>query len=868
MRICKLISIFILIVFGHVAQANHYSLPIDLHGDNDISLTALFDHDPTPGIMIFDGTTSSTTTYNGHAGTDFRTNYITGKEIYSAADGVVIDVGWQSASSTIGYGFRVYVYHPEYDQTTVYAHMASTTIVAVNDNVYRGDLIGLSGNTGYSTGPHLHFGIYDCEWCRDYSDQLDPFGWEPAYSDPWYVTNTYLWTTNPPSLYSTSTPPLATTTVSGNITTNTTWDSNTIYIVDGQLNVSANVTLTIPAGTIVKFYPTVGMGIWGTLDVQGTAANPVHLTSIKDDIGGDTNGDGNSTSPHRGDWGAVEVWLGGEVNFIHTKLSYTGWYFWETSVAVKNSGGEVYVENSEIKHGLKGAFENLNGSLHINNSIIEKFDESGLHVDGGEVLLEGSTVGYVNDFGFSLSGGELAVKNNNFINTYKGTALITNTDGFINENNSAGGEGKKGYFLEATPGGAVWKNDGIPFVISGNITIPANETLTIEPGVVVKGFKQYWPLNNASFTIEGKLIALGSSTNPIHFSSIHDDSVGGDTNDDADMYSPNSLDWEGILVEVGGEVEMDYVKISYAGEVIKNNGGDINITNSEITNSGCVVNYYGTMSIEDSIIENIQDCGVVLVSGDFFLDGVVFNNIEESPFFYANSGNFSIQNSIFNNSTNDYWWLGVLGGYDNEHFSFSFVDNIIANEEYAGVAVYGAGPNVWKDIGIPYIADFEIEIPTGKSVTIEPGVLVKAASGIKVAGELIVVGSSTNPVIFTSLFDDSIGGDTGGDGVSVPSVGDWSGIEVGGSGNLEIENAIVAYADNAVFQKNNSTATIKNSNLENNISGFINHSSNQGIATHNYWGAASGPYHSILNPVGIGTSVVGDVDFSSWLTSW
>jgi hypothetical protein len=76
----------------------------------------------------------------------------TGTEIMAAADGQVIQSGWNG-----GYGISVYLKHED-GSVTRYGHM-SETLVSVGDYVTQSSVIGLSGNTGDSTGPHVHFEI-------------------------------------------------------------------------------------------------------------------------------------------------------------------------------------------------------------------------------------------------------------------------------------------------------------------------------------------------------------------------------------------------------------------------------------------------------------------------------------------------------------------------------------------------------------------------------------------------------------------------------------------------------------------------------------------------------------------------------------
>jgi hypothetical protein len=95
---------------------------------------------------------------------------------------------------------------------------------------------------------------------------------------------------------------------SGTITKDTVWNPEVgPFIVSGLITIAEDVTLTINAGTIVKFTgASTGIAVKGVLDINGTVENPVILTSNRDDTaGGDTNGDGAATVPAANDWFGV-----------------------------------------------------------------------------------------------------------------------------------------------------------------------------------------------------------------------------------------------------------------------------------------------------------------------------------------------------------------------------------------------------------------------------------------------------------------------------------------------------------------------------------------------------------------------------------
>ena len=85
-----------------------------------------------------------------HKGTDFAAPH--GTPIYSTADGVVIHAGWLS-----GYGKLVKIQH-QFGIETRYAHLSKFR-VKVGQRVSRGQRIGDMGNTGRSTGTHLHYEV-------------------------------------------------------------------------------------------------------------------------------------------------------------------------------------------------------------------------------------------------------------------------------------------------------------------------------------------------------------------------------------------------------------------------------------------------------------------------------------------------------------------------------------------------------------------------------------------------------------------------------------------------------------------------------------------------------------------------------------
>ncbi len=118
---------------------------------NNVIITQYFGNTPfsSKNPQVYNG--------SGHNGIDFGTKV--GTSILAAAAGTVLGAGDTDASCNgVSYGKWVLIKHGN-GLTTLYAHL-SVIQVKAGDTVTSRQTVGLSGNTGYSTGPHLHFTVY------------------------------------------------------------------------------------------------------------------------------------------------------------------------------------------------------------------------------------------------------------------------------------------------------------------------------------------------------------------------------------------------------------------------------------------------------------------------------------------------------------------------------------------------------------------------------------------------------------------------------------------------------------------------------------------------------------------------------------
>ncbi|OEV02676.1 transglycosylase family protein [Streptomyces oceani] len=108
------------------------------------------------------GASGSSWSSGSHTGVDFSAS--SGTPVKAVTDGQVVSAGWSGS-----YGNEVVIQHAD-GKYSQYAHLSSLSVSA-GQSVNAGDQLGLSGSTGNSTGPHLHFEV---RTGPDYGSDIDP----------------------------------------------------------------------------------------------------------------------------------------------------------------------------------------------------------------------------------------------------------------------------------------------------------------------------------------------------------------------------------------------------------------------------------------------------------------------------------------------------------------------------------------------------------------------------------------------------------------------------------------------------------------------------------------------------------------------
>jgi hypothetical protein len=156
--------------------------------------------------------------------------------------------------------------------------------------------------------------------------------------------------------------------------------------------------------------------------------------------------------------------------------------------------------------------------------------------------------------------------------------------------------------------------------------------------------------------------------------------------------------------------------------------------------------------------------------------------------------------------------------------SDSFTTPVFAAEEHCGTI---STNETWSNTGNVHVVTCDVTVAPGVTLTITEGTIIKFnRNSLTVDGTLRVLGTASNPVYFTSHRDDTVGGDTNGDGASTAARGDWYSLRFTDNSNdadTLIEHAIIRYAGytggsgGGGIKLTGASPTIRNSTITRNL---------------------------------------------------
>ncbi|HBB65924.1 MAG TPA: hypothetical protein DEF68_03235, partial [Elusimicrobia bacterium] len=402
----------------------------------------------------------------------------------------------------------------------------------------------------------------------------------------------------------------------------------------------------------------------------------------------------------------------------------------------------------------------------------------------------------------------------------------------------------------------IWGIIGIPYLLrSGNVVIGAAAKVTVLPGTVLKSL-------SSRLQIDGTLLAVGTPEAPIVFTSLRDDTIGGDSNLGEGAVSPARGNWLDVYMNGPGSSgsRLENVIIRWGGGTYM--GPDLYLSNSTAAVRNC--------DISNSAYDGIRVDGAAaapLIDGCYLHDnaGQGIHSAYGSPYgslggpvalrnnVFARNGGWGaylnlaseISSNTFDNTNNGIYISSGSGTGIVPVSSNTFINNagsmvqlnanvyltgsgniIGAGNKYAGISLGAAtwsANGTWGMIDLPYLlrSGNNVAVGAGAKVTILPGTVLKSlGSRLQIDGTLLAVGTPEAPIVFTSLRDDTIGGDSNlGEGAVSPARGNWLDVYMNGPGSSgsRLENVIIRWGGGTYQGPNlylsNSTATIKYSQI-------------------------------------------------------
>ena len=390
-----------------------------------------------------------------------------------------------------------------------------------------------------------------------------------------------------------------------------------------------------------------------------------------------------------------------------------------TNIEFRVGSSGSLLRHTEFRFGGAGGRGNVfvnSGPLTLGDSLIRNSSSDGLRIEGASPELNGNIFQGNADAAVSM---DLA-----------SAPVITAVNMFDNDVNAVAVDGGD------LPGDTTWGNPEATYWLSDTVTIPEGVTLTVVPGKTIKG--NVGVFDSAGLEVNGTLAASGTESAPIVFTSENDDSIGGTTRSGGT--SPGASNgWEGISYSATSTGNLlDHTEVRYAGRkqagAVVVNGGELSMTGSTILGSS-----HDGLRIENS---------TPAVSSSSFV-----NNADAALSIDLNS------NPVLENLT-----------FDGNQINALSLDS-------------GDLPadSTWDDPGVTYLIH-ELSIPAGTTLTVVPGQVIKAdvgvfsSAGITVNGTLVAEGTESQPIVFTSENDHTIGGNVNNQSLPPDSSNGWDGL--------------------------------------------------------------------------------------------
>ena len=483
------------------------------------------------------------------------------------------------------------------------------------------------------------------------------------------------------------------------ISTGTWANWNYDYIINGDISVIDNETLTIAPGSTLKFNGNYVFTVNGALIADGDDANHITFTS-------------NQATPTPGYWKFISFYApDSPCVFDYCDVSYAGAEHSGSSrgnITIQFTGSYVNFSNCTITNG-------LTYGVKINDSCNPAFTSCEINNNGsyGIYCTQTGTPPYP-------SFSDCNIHDNGSYPLY---LFADNAKDISSTMTFTGNAVNKIYLQPDDINTGTWTNFGIPYVMGGDMLVPDGETLTIAPGNTLKFNGNY------VFTVNGTLIADGDAANHITFTS--------------NQSTPTPGYWKFIsFYSLDGPCIFDYCDVSYAGaEHSGSSRGNITMewTGNNVDFSNCTISNGSTYGVK---INN--GCNPAFTSCDINNNGsygIYCTQTATTPYPSFSDCNFEDNGS---------YPLYLFGDNAKDISSpMTFTGNAV-NKIYLQPDNVNTG--TWTNFGIPYVMGGDMLVPDGETLTIAPGNTLKFNGNyiFTVNGTLIADGDAANHITFTS----------------------------------------------------------------------------------------------------------------------